>query len=257
MNVQPIRPVDQPQPLPVPIPPAASPAREFFEFVSKHVVLVTGLAAVLGIALATAGLYAYLCVFDRRLIWVIEYPDVLRWGLVALAIVSGFSFTAWSLIDDGFVWASKSQWKNAKIAFGVWTAVWLVVLALQYFFGSKPFHWEGALWTYLFFVSLALAAVSTTMTFRQPVLQMRHIMGDVAILIFLAATAGSMVGYTVRDSAGFKEHVTTKDKIEYRSVGVVIITSRYVVLWDRDHTVVLPVDDIARIEGQPLPGSSK
>ena len=38
---------------------------------------------------STIFVYAYLSMFDWRLIWIVEYSDILKIGLVALGIISG------------------------------------------------------------------------------------------------------------------------------------------------------------------------
>jgi hypothetical protein len=71
-----------------------------------------------------------------------------------------------------------------------------------------------------------------------------------------ASAYGTAIGYFVRDGAGFKHHVEMKDGLQYRSVGLVMMTSRYIALWDRDHTVIVPASDVTKIEGQPTPGGN-
>jgi hypothetical protein len=63
-------------------------AKPIIEFASKHFILVSALTIVGGVLCATIFLYGYLLIFDWRLIWIIEYTDVLKVGLVAVAIVS-------------------------------------------------------------------------------------------------------------------------------------------------------------------------
>lgn len=55
-------------------------------FVSEHFAVFSFLG-LLAVLCSTLFLYGYLTVFDQQLIWIIEYPDILKFGLVALAVI--------------------------------------------------------------------------------------------------------------------------------------------------------------------------
>ena len=83
---------------------------------------------------------------------------------------------------------------------------------------------------------LTITAVNIAQTVRfYPNNIMRRVIADAFFVMFTAGIVGSMIGYMVRDGWGFKHHVDTKSTVDFRSVGLVMITSRFVVLWDRDH----------------------
>ena len=47
-------------------------------FISEHFAVFSLLGAVFVVLCSTLFLYGYLTVFDRQLIWIIEYPDILK-----------------------------------------------------------------------------------------------------------------------------------------------------------------------------------
>ena len=62
------------------------------------------------------------------------------------------------------------------------------------------------------------------------------------------STLGTAFGYYTRDTGGFNHDVFLKNE-ELRSVGVVMLTSHHVVLYTKDHTViVVPASDVAKLE---------
>ena len=71
-----------------------------FEYLTKHFAVLSVMATVVGATLAVIFIAAYLRVFDWRLIWIIEYPDILKVALVTIAVFSGFSFYIWSAAAD-------------------------------------------------------------------------------------------------------------------------------------------------------------
>jgi hypothetical protein len=61
--------------------------------------------------------------------------------------------------------------------------------------------------------------------------------------------------YTVSESKTPKDpnNMFLQREVDFRSVGLVMIT----VLYDRDHTVVVPSSGVSLIEGQPEPSVNK
>jgi hypothetical protein len=75
-------------------PPAAQPApgltaAQALQFIKDNFVLVSAAALLIGVALSTTFLAAYLSVFDWHLLWFVQYTDIITFGLLALGIVSG------------------------------------------------------------------------------------------------------------------------------------------------------------------------
>ena len=52
--------------------------------------LVSTASLLISVSLATIFLSAYLSVFDWHLIWFVQYTDIITFGLLALAVLSGF-----------------------------------------------------------------------------------------------------------------------------------------------------------------------
>ena len=58
------------------------------DFITKHFAVLSVALAVFGATTSIIFIAAYLRVFDWRLIWIIEYADVLKIGLIAVALFS-------------------------------------------------------------------------------------------------------------------------------------------------------------------------
>jgi hypothetical protein len=70
------------------------------DFITKHFAVLSVAVAIIGATLAIIFIAAYLRIFDWRIIWIIEYSDVLKIGLLVVAVLSGFSFYIWSSAKD-------------------------------------------------------------------------------------------------------------------------------------------------------------
>ena len=63
----------------------SSSTRGLVEFTTKNFAMVSGVTALVAYLIGTVFLYSYLSFFDWRLIWLVEYADVIKFGLVAFA----------------------------------------------------------------------------------------------------------------------------------------------------------------------------
>src|SRR5712691_3115650 len=75
-------------------------APPLLKFISENFAVLSSSTLVFAVLCATVFLYTYLSVFDWNLIWIVEYPDILKFGLVAVAIISGFISIIQSLINQ-------------------------------------------------------------------------------------------------------------------------------------------------------------
>jgi hypothetical protein len=74
-------------------------ATQALEFLTEHFAVVSALAAVVVFLCTTVSLYSYLSTFDWRLIWVVEYSDVFKASLIALALISSLAITLYGLMS--------------------------------------------------------------------------------------------------------------------------------------------------------------
>jgi hypothetical protein len=76
----------------------ADRAKLALEFVTKHFVVVSAIAVLAATALGMDFLYAYLVRFDWSLIWLVEYSDIFKVGLIVVGFLAGSAFGFHSII---------------------------------------------------------------------------------------------------------------------------------------------------------------
>src|SRR5262245_14716448 len=64
--------------------PEEPAARRLLNFITAHFAVFSLLGLVVTVLCSTLIVYGYLSEFDSQLIWIIEYTDILKFGLVAL-----------------------------------------------------------------------------------------------------------------------------------------------------------------------------
>jgi hypothetical protein len=220
--------------------------------------ILSALVVVFAVSASTVFLVAYLSLFDWRLIWFIEYSDLLKVGLIVLgaASVSLFPFT-WMVLA-----ASAGYVIDKKSGRSLWVSVMLGFVLL--FATAMYVDWNNEqkraldisvsvslAWT-LFVIFLLSRSVNTFSNAVISAVPGRFVfaLSLVWILIgsFTALSWGTTFGFFVRDSDGFKQDVTLKNE-ELKQVGVIMITSHHVILYSDRKTIVVPSSDVVKIEG--------
>lgn len=222
------------------------------EYMTKHFAVLSVMTTVVGATLSIIFISAYLRVFDWRLIWIIEYPDILKVSLVTIAILSSFSWYIYSSANEAINFATK----NSRI--------WLILYAVIFTM------WCWSLITYMYIdyhstdphyglhISLHFAILAVFTLIYRGLIEIREFpnqnANQVAFLIFLivtnVTTLGTAFGFYTRDSDGFSHTVYFKNE-ELHDVGIVLITSHHVVLFTKNKTTILvPAADIIKIESK-------
>src|ERR1700753_3661436 len=77
--------------------------------VTKHFAVISTALTVTAVLSSTVFLYGYLSVFDWRLIWVIEYSDVLKFGLIVLAFLASFAGGYSVYVEDAYAFITQPE----------------------------------------------------------------------------------------------------------------------------------------------------
>jgi hypothetical protein len=220
-----------------------------FDFVTRHFAVLSLAAAVMGAVTALIFIAAYLRVFDWRTIWIIEYSDVLKVGLIAVSLLSGFSYFIFSAATQAIDLAK--QWpRTASVS--LLLIIWCISLGF-YLYGDL----RSAEPLYALHIWLHVAILAVIALVLVPLSVMRNIetadSSRIALVVFLfvlnVSTLGTAFGYYTRDTEGFNHDVFLKSGEEMRDVGVVMLTSHHVVLYAKDSTViVVSATDVTKLE---------
>jgi hypothetical protein len=208
---------------------------------------VAGLTALLG---STVFLYGYLSVFDWRLIWVIEYSDVLKFGLIIFAVLTGSLYFLQGYATDAYNAVFNEDPKKRLR--------WAKFVTFMFFLSFTPKIWSDETSevhyymlhimlhvSVLLFGGVIIMAVSRFRSWKNRTPQ--DWANDAVWVVVALSIFGQTFGYYTRDMDGFKHDVILKG-VEMKDVGVVMITSHHTVLYsDKGDVIVVPSADVNQI----------
>ena len=232
----PVEPLSQPAPGPT--------TKQLLEGIKDNFVLVSTAALLIGVALATTFITAYLSVFDWHLIWFVQYTDIITFGLLAVGVVSG-SVTFLQSASQAVLGSATPKQRRAGliiivllavagIAFNVWGAVRSGEGYFHILSGSVAFGTALA----IIFVIAAHVEARTLPTAVQCMF----------MLLLLTTGAGSLgrwLGESVKETSDFNQDIYVKDQT-LNNVKLVIVMSRHTVLLKDGVLYVVPTGDITK-----------
>jgi hypothetical protein len=226
--------------------PGSPTLAETLQFIKDNFVLVSAAAALLGVTFATTILASYLSVFDWHLIWFIQYPDIITFGLIAVGVVSGLVTVLQTIaqaVVAGFEVESRTR-RNGIIVIGAS----LIVLLAGSVWTSKE---KGEGLAHIFSGvealggTIALFAIVVMLFRKRKMPNSLQAVMLASLFVGLAFVLGQWLGATVRETSDFNQDVYLKDQT-LPNVKLIIVMSRHAVLYKADVLYVVPTGDILK-----------
>lgn len=219
---------------------AESRAVAYLKFANEHMALFTVMIAGLGLVSSLLFITGYLMVFDWRLIWVIEYQDLIKIGLIAVVFVFSLLISVNAYLAVGYD-AAFGNGTRRKIAIIVVASMFILTFGGKFYgdWNSKSpqwiYHVIQLLTAALFF---ALAVRVASIANRSAIMTVENILSDALIMAFFVGLLGFNFGHYTRYSKGFRDTVVLDDAI-LTNTGVIMYTSHDLILSTSDSTILI------------------
>ena len=228
------------------------------DFLTKHFLVLSSAIAAAGLFLAVITLAGYNHAFDVRLLWIVEYSDLVKIGLVFVALICAYI----TLLDSYFSTAinaiTPEKWYKSPL---VWTTViiYLAFLALVLWgdYKAQTPHWSIHVMIAAYVVTcvfMVWASRRFVRNFRDS--YARRSIGFGASVVYFVVTGAYIYGSYVREFGPYNSSVTAKD-MQFSNVLVVESLSRYTAIFDRRTYTVIPTSDISSIVIEDNTASSR
>jgi len=229
--------------------PKDTPALRLLSFISGYFAVFSLLGLVAIVLCSTLFLYGYLSVFDWQLIWIIEYPDILKFGLVALAVISSIILAITTIVAH--LIASSRHRGKARAMY----VVAIIVFAIALLAIPVVLEWhteaEARGQMYASFGVSAMFLIGVLLGIWGVVERLRTISAEsiAFVVLFLLVSVGifgATFGTYAKYSKGLTHDVFLKDR-EMSDVRLVLFTSHHTVLYMGTDVIVLPTSEIIKV----------
>jgi hypothetical protein len=220
------------------------------EFLTKHFVALSALIIASASVLAMVFLTSYLGTFDWNLVWLIEYSDLAKFGLMAVAVITPLLSLLYNQIDAVRSWVSLNQ-KGSRnlvifiVAITLLVAVWDVYFDITHKTGRATFDVM-----YAVSILLILSAAAFAFWMLKNIPERPNWKNTAPALFFstcfLLAVTGNTFGYYVRDVSTERSDVITKNET-FTNVRIIMMLSHHVVFLTDQRVTIVPTVDIIKI----------
>jgi hypothetical protein len=218
-------------------------------FLKDYFALISAVAIVVGVTLATVFLYAYLSVFDWHLLWTVQYQDILTFALVAIGVVGASATFLGSLIEGVVLHTGLAKGKPNWTYITALALAYLALLALTIFAEHKkpeP-HYTHIFFAWISGVAFVLVVITSSRIFYLGIQARGWLIAWTMIsLLFGAYTVGMWLGYSVLETTDYDHDVYLKNQTLNR-VKIILVMSHHTILYKDKAVYVFPTADVSQI----------
>ncbi len=226
-----------------------------WEAIARNFAAISTAVTMVAIAAALAFVQAYLASFDWTLIWYLEYPDVIKFVLVAIAMASAIYAIILTLVENvlGFARSPSGSEK--------WVPI--IGTAALFLFAGASLFWTyssgGAILYPISLLSAGILLVGLVWTIVRdvrafPAISAAGYINSLWIALAFFVTAGAALGYYVQYASKLRHDVVLKGPngglIFVRDLKTIMILSHHSLFWTGDHALVVPTADVLKLEGK-------
>lgn len=229
---------------------------------AEHFGVISALVSVIASFLTMVFLYSYLGPFDQGLIWLIEYPDVIKFCLIGIAILSGILTFFLYFIQDFNSYLKSTA--SSQLYFLIFIFVLLTMLLATELYADRYLSsiptTEYHIFKYVTLIALVAVIASVMKTAAKfstqidtiSFIQVTYILSAMLFLIFLI---GRTAGLYVRDAPSTTYTISFTPESGFapaQGARIVMITSRYTVFSNRDGLTTVPSSIVIKIVSVPI-----
>jgi hypothetical protein len=219
--------------------------------VTANFAVLSTASLLLGVVCSTLFLFGYLSVFDWTLIWIVEYGDILKFGLVAVAMLSTFVLSIQGVIINT-INVHDSTGKARWILLAILGALALSILGTEIYSqhtSAEPQYQRAVTYSLgVIFLTFWIVDITQLVANKKPP-PLREISNMIFFAIFSITTFGACVGVFVRYSTTSHD-VYLRDRT-LTDVRVVMFTSHHTVLFSDKVATVVPTPDVVQMVSKP------
>lgn len=181
------------------------------DYVTKYFAVLSAGAIAGGSSLVVIFIYGYLGVFDWNLIWIIEYQDITKFTLIAIALgitvlptLNAFTTVIYNLrlLD------TRASWRYGMIAIIILIGFCVISISTAYHTQRSSLEYYYFLWLSIFLTIIMIAAMIRLWPdwITKTRFQQAQIVGGVLVFVFFL---GKTLGLYVKEISSNRQDVIT------------------------------------------------
>ena len=199
-------------------------------------------------SLATIFLSAYLSVFNWHLIWFVQYTDIITFGLLALAVLSGSVPLLLGGAQMVLAGGTSKQRRTGIIFLVLMVIAVMALLIWTAILKEEEFdHVVYAALTFGLAVALVVGIAKQVEARTLPTAE--QCFTGLLFVLILGGSLGQWLGRAVMERSEFNQDIAMRDKDQtLTNAKLIIVMSRHTVLAKDDVLYVVPTSDITKFQ---------
>jgi hypothetical protein len=216
------------------------------EILSKHLALLSGAAVLLASMIVMVFIYAYLSVFDKALVWMIEYTDIAKFGLLAVVLISAFFTHFIYVIENSYRLMVQ---KSALIQYII-IVILLSIISVPCYGIYDAFINNTCLMEYhIYLLSsyiLVLAVIFDSIKIPHTKIDFLDVSRRITLLIFILTSVGRTTGLHVRDVMSYQHNISINGN-ELSNAKIIMILSHHSIFYVGKDIIVAQTAQVNKI----------
>jgi NADH:ubiquinone oxidoreductase subunit 6 (subunit J) len=226
------------------------------DYLTRYFVGLSAIVVVAAAAVSMLFLTAYLTVFDWNLVWLVEYSDLAKFGLMAVAIISPLLAMLGNQLDAFYKWVALKQKEYRKlvwflVAIVFFGAAFSIYMDIQHKSGLATHHLMNAV-SILIAFSLMWLAFGGSDAWRNR--DWSAIFNHTVLIALSLGFFGGTYGFYVKDASKQRSEITTKNET-FKAVKIVMMLSHHIVFLSDGKVITVPAGDLVKIVSEILPSN--
>ncbi len=224
-------------------------AKLMFDFLTKNFVVLSAVIVASAAAYSMLFLTSYLGVFDWNLVWLIEYSDLAKFGLMAVALISPILVILTNQFDALY---KTLVLKDKSYRWAGWVFATLIVLVAASGIYIDLKDKNGQATYHLMYAIAALSALGFMWVICRDFDALKNnprfstLYNHAVLLAIALGFVGVAHGFYVKDVSKQVSEITTK-KETFKDAKIVLMLSHHIVFISGGRVVTIPAADLVEL----------
>lgn len=228
------------------------------EYATKHFLVLSAIATIVGAAMSALFAYGYLLVFGSGLVWILEYSDLLKLALIGVIFLLAYVSIITVFVQEipKIVKSENKKMRNITLVALTVSLIAIYVLPEYKIFLGDDIWNKLRILTVSFLILFSMTTlimsidVINRLVSAQVITFQMYVSFGISVML-VVFVFGCCRGLYVKTSKDSLVEIIARDKgnIEtiYRESKIIMMLSHHAIFQNSDNVVVIPASDVVKI----------